>query len=127
MSNLNDIGLIAAITIAGYFVVLTAERWIHARGDALATGLMSGVPISTKHRWLLLFNNWLPNALGVAIFSLVVALVLIAIAREANDRFVEVVAYLCAIGFGFSCAFWLVLGTSWFVYYLSLVREAKSD
>jgi hypothetical protein len=127
MSNLNDIGLIAAITIAGYFVVLTAERWIHARGDALATGLMSGVPISTKHRWLLLFNNWLPNALGVVLFSLIVALVLIAIAREANDRFVEFVAYLCAIGFGFSSVFWLVLGTSWFVYYLSLVREAKSD
>jgi len=47
--------------------------------------------------------------------------------REANDRFFEFVAYLCAIGFGFSCAFWLVLGTSWFVYYLSLLREAKSD
>lgn len=127
MSNLNELGLIAAITIAGYFVVLTAERWIHARGDALATGLMSGVPISTKHRWLLLFNNWLPNALGVVLFSLIVALVLIAIAREANDRFVEFVAYLCAIGFGFLSVFWLVLGTSWFVYYLSLVREAKSD
>jgi len=127
MSNFNDIGLIAAVTIAGYFVALTAERWIHERGDALATGLMRGVPMSTKHRWLLLFNNWLPNALGVAVFSLCVALTLIAIAREASDRLVEVVAYLSAIGFGFACVFWLILGSSWLVWYVSLLREAEAD
>ena len=127
MSNLTAIALIAAISIAGYFVVLTGDRWTHRRGDVLATGLMNGVPMSAKHRWLLLFSNWLPNALGLATFSLVVGLALVAVAREANDSFIQFIAYLSAIGFGMGFAFWLILGTSWFVHYLSVLRETEAD
>ncbi|NNE19213.1 MAG: hypothetical protein HKN10_12135 [Myxococcales bacterium] len=127
MSNLTAIAMIAAITIAGYFVFLGAERWTHERGDALATGLLRGVPMSAKHRWLLLFNNWLPNALGTTTFSLAIALALVAVAREVNDPFIGFVAYLCAIGFGMGFAFWLLLGTSWLVFYVSLLRETKTN
>jgi hypothetical protein len=127
MSDLTVIALIAAIVIAGYFVFLSADKWTHERGDALATGVLRGVPMSSKHRWLLLFQSWLPNALGVTLFSLFVTLALVAIARDADNRLVESLAYLCAMGFGFACAFWLVLGPSWFVYYLSQLRQAEAD
>lgn len=127
MSNLTAIALIAAISIAGYFVVLTGDRWTHRRGDALANGLIDGVPMSTKHRWLVLFNNWLPNAAGLATFSFAVGLTLVAVAREVNDPFIGFIAYLCAIGFGMGFLFWLILGASWFVYYLSLLRQTEAD
>jgi hypothetical protein len=127
MSDLTSIVLIAALFIPGFAVLLFADRWTHERGDALAIGVMQGVPLSTKHRWLLLFNNWLALAFGVTLYSLALAVVFAGVARNLTDSLAKSLAYLCAVGFGFSCAFWLILGTSWFIFYVSVLRESKRN
>lgn len=124
MSTLTTAALIASILIASYAVFFFGDRWIHERGEAVASGVLRGIPIPMKQRWLMLFNTWLPNTMGMIFFTLIMSLVFISIARNINDPFLANVTYMCAVFTSLACAFWLVLGTSWFFYYVSVLRES---
>jgi hypothetical protein len=126
MSNLNAIGLILAILIAGTFVTFYATKWIHIRSDAITTGIVRGISISTKERWMKLFHDWLPMAFGISLFDLILAVGFIEIAENLTDQGVILVAWLSGAAAGFSCVFWLILGISYFVNLVLILREAKN-
>jgi ABC-type Fe3+ transport system permease subunit len=127
MSNLNAIGLIAAILIGSYATFLFADRWIHDRGDVIATGLVRGIPMTTQHRWLVLINNWFTVVFSLIFFAFGVSAIFVGIAQNVGDPFVQKLAYVSALGFGGVCVIWIVLGGSWFVHYRTILRETKRD
>lgn len=127
MSNLNAVGLILSLLIAGTFVTFYATKWIHVRSDAITTGLVQGVQIPRKERWMKLFHDWLPMAFGIAVFELVLAIGFLEIAENLTDEGARLVAWLSAAGAGFACVFWFVLGISYFANCVSILREAGSD
>jgi len=127
MSNLNAIGLILAILIATSFVTAYATRCAHLRSDGISTGMVRGVAISAKARLMILFQEWVPMAVGIAVFDLIIALGLIQIAENLADTDVKALAWLCAVLAGFGCAGWLVQGTLYFTSWLSILRQAEAD
>jgi hypothetical protein len=127
MSNLTAIGLISAVTISSYFTVLRADRQIHERGDAVITGLIRGVHVSIRDRWVILFQHWVPNVAGVMGFSFVLTVAFLAMAQNVNDELVETLAYLCAGLGSFIVIFWLLLGPFYFFYLTSILRQAEAD
>lgn len=124
MSNLNAIGLIFAILIFGGFVVSYTTHVIHMRSDSITTGIVRGVPISIKERWMILFHDWVPAAFGIAVFGVLLALGQLEIAQQVNDEGIKLLAWLCAGLSGFSSAFWLILGISYFTNCVLILREA---
>ena len=127
MSNLNTIGLIAAVLIGSYGVFLFADRWIHNRGDAIATGLVHGVRLTTKHSWLMFINNWLMAVLSLIMFSLLVSFALLGIAQNVGDPFVQTLGYASAFAFSGIALVWIVLGGSWILHYWRILRQAEAD
>jgi len=124
MSNLNAIGLIFAILIFGGFVITYTTHVIHLRSDAITTGIVRGVSISIKERWMILFHDWVPAAFGIAVFGVLLALGQLEIAQQVNDEGIKLLAWLCAGLAGFSSAFWLILGISYFTNCVLILREA---
>ncbi len=123
MSNLNAIGLIFAILIFGGFVISYTTHIIHVRSDAITTGIVRGVSISIKERWMILFHDWVPAAFGIAVFGVLLALGQLEIARQVNDEGIRLLAWLSAGLAGFTSAFWLVLGISYFTNCVLILRE----
>jgi hypothetical protein len=127
MSDLNAIGMILALMLAGTFVTFYATKWIHVRSDAITTGIVRGVPISTKERWMKLFHDWLPMAFGIAIVDLILAVGFLEIAKGFTDEGIRLVAWLSAAAAGFSSVFWFILGVSYFANCVSILRQAEAD
>jgi hypothetical protein len=124
MSNLNAIGLIFAIVIFGGFAVSSTTHVIHFRSDAITTGIVRGVSISIKERWMILFHDWVPAAFGIAVFGVILALGQLDIARQVDDEGIRLLAWLSAGLAGFTSAFWLILGISYFTNCVLILREA---
>lgn len=124
MSNVNAMGLIFAILIFGGFVISYTTHVIHLRSDAITTGIVRGVSISIKERWMVLFHDWVPAAFGIAVFGVIMALGQLEIARQVNDEGIRLLAWLSAGLAGFTSAFWLILGISYFTNCLLILREA---
>ena len=127
MSNLNAIGLILAVMITTTFVTFYATRCAHIRSDGISTGVVRGVRISARARMMILFQEWLSMAVGIAIFDLIVALGLMEIAGNVADPDIKILGWLPALLAGFACTGWLIQGglyvTSWF----SILRRAEAD
>jgi hypothetical protein len=127
MSNLNEIGLILALLIATTFVSFYATKCAHIRSEGVTTGILRGVPISIKERWMILVQEWLPMASGNALFDLIVAVGLMEIAGNVVDVEIKVLAWLSAVLAGFGCISWVVQGSLFFTSWLSRLRQAEAD
>ncbi len=127
MSNLNEIGLILALLIATTFVSFYAAKCTHIRSEGVTTGILRGVPISIKERWMILVQEWLPMASGNALFDLIVAVGLMEIGGNVVDVEIKVLAWLSAVLAGFGCISWVVQGSLFFTSWLSRLRQAEAD
>lgn len=127
MSNLTAIGLILATLIATFLVTFYATRCAHLRSDGISTGVVQGVAISNKARLMILFQEWVPMAFGIAAFELIVALGLLQIAANLDDPQIKVLAWLSAALAGFGCAGWLVQGSLYATNWFSILRQAEAD
>ncbi len=57
MSNLTATALILALTMTTYTIAMWISFRTNERGDEILYGVVKGVPISTKDRWLFLFTR----------------------------------------------------------------------
>ena len=126
MSNLNAIGMILAILIAGAFVMAYTTHIIHLRSDAITTGIARGVSLSIKERWMILFHDWMPAAFGVAVFGLLIAFDQMEIAKNVAEPGIQMLAWLSAALAGFASMSWFILGISYFVNLALMLREAQN-
>lgn len=127
MSDLNVIGMILAILIATTFVSFYGTKCAHNRSDAMITGMVRGVSVTTKDRWLILAQEWLPMASGVAVFDLIVAVGLFEIGGSVVDPGIRLLAWMSAALAGFSSILWFIQGSMFFASWLSVLRHAESD
>jgi hypothetical protein len=127
MSNLNAIGLILATLITTFFVSFYATRCAHLRSDGISTGVVGGVAISNKARLMILFQEWVPMAVGIAVFELIIALCLIQIAGNISDPQIKALAWLSAGLAGLGCLGWLVQGSLYITNWFSILREPTAD
>jgi len=127
MSNLNAIGLLAMIIISGTFVAVYATSKAREVAADIVTGVVHGVPVSMKHRWLSLYNVWMGYVTAVVLLILILGLAAWQIGANVSDANVRLLAYLCAAygGAGFIGAF--IRSVSQFVYHRGLLLEAEGS
>ena len=127
MSGFEAFGVIGAVWVATYFVFVRTDQHIHERGDAIITGTVAGVPMPMKNRWVMLFQHWIPNVAGQIVYCAVTLLVFYGLGRNVEDELARGLAYICAGVSAVAAVFWLILGTFYIFYLVSVIREAELD
>jgi hypothetical protein len=75
---------------------------------------------------MILFHDWMPAAFGVAVFGLLLAFGQMEIAKNVTEPGIQMLAWLSAALAGFASMFWFILGISYFVNLVLILREAKN-
>jgi predicted secreted protein len=114
---------ILAVIITLFFGSVWVSKTINDRQDEILTGVVKGVPVSTKYRWIMLFTNWLPFVVFLVAFLFVMALGLLELARGAEDERIRLLGYACAVLPTSGAAFWSILGVIEFSNMLSALRD----
>jgi hypothetical protein len=126
MSDIIAIQIILASLALMTVAVTWMVRRIHQRCDDIATGLVNGTLMSTRYRWLLLFQDYVANAFGAAVLLFVFTLGFLATAEIATNPIVSKVAYFSAAGAGWSFLGVLIFAASWVLYLASILRQAEA-
>ena len=127
MSNINAIGLILATLVAGVLATVYATTCTQLRSDGISTGVVRGVAISNKARLMILFQEYVPMAFGIAAFDVILALGFVQIAGNVVDPQVKTLAWLSAALSAFGCAGWLIQGGLYVTNWFSILRERQAD
>jgi len=117
--------LIMAIGISNVFLYLFIDKWIHRLADAVITGVVGGVSLSTKHRRLLFMLSWV-SALSVGIGAQTVYTIgYFLLSRNASTetvrRFAELYTFFSFIG----VVSWVSQAPLWFIHLRSALRQAE--
>jgi len=114
---------ILAVTLTGYFSCMWVTKMITGRGNDIVTGIINGVPVSRRERWLMLITDWLSwVALQVSLL-IILGLGILEIARGAGEPRVALIGYMCCIMCGFGAVFWTILGGVLFTNMMRIIRE----
>jgi len=127
MSDLIAIHVVLASLGFMTFVATWLIKMVHQRCDDIATGLVNGTLVSTRYRWLLLFQDYVASAFGAAVLLFIFALGFLATAEMATNPTVTNVAYFCAAGAGWSFVGVLIFAGSWVLHLASVLRKASTD
>jgi len=122
-------GLIAIVFlgVTGSFLFYYIGKLANALGAQIVTGIVDGSPVSTRQRWLMLYNMWVSYEIGGASIGGWLAMAQATIASKVGDEDVKLLAYLSAAFAGVGSLMFLVQGGSMFFNYRSVLREAESD
>ena len=90
-------------------------------------GVIDGLPISAKGRWVMLHTYWVGYVLAAIAAGLLTALVSMGIAAHTTNEHVKAISHVNAVvgavgGFG-----WIANGVLQFFHYRSVVRQADAD
>jgi len=127
MSSQTTLLLILAVIIAVFVATYWASTVINSRGDEISLGVVKGISVSPKARWLMLFTQFLTFYLFLVGFLMIIGFGLWELAQGIEERAVSLVGYMGAYLAASGAVMWLLLGTSWFLYHLSVVRQAEAD
>ncbi len=114
---------ILALTLSMYFGGMWVSKIINDRNDEILSGVVKGIPVSTKYRWLMLFTNWLPYVIFLCAILLVTGTGVLELAREVEEPRVKIVGYMCAVVLVGGAGFWSILGIFVFANMLSALRD----
>jgi hypothetical protein len=127
MSSQITLLLILAVIIAVFFATYWASTVINSRGDEISSGVVKGIPVPKKARWLMLFTQFLTFYLFLVGFLTIISFGLWELAQGLEEPGVSFLGYMGAYLAATGAVMWLLLGTSWFLYHLSVVRQAEAD
>jgi predicted secreted protein len=127
MSNFYAIGLIMALFIAAGFVYVYLDRTLQDRYDAIATGVIRGVPVTVEYRQLLLYTRLLPAIVVVVSMLSFWALGCLLLARNTSGEEVRLFGYLAAFIISWGVVGWIVLGGAVFFHLRSMSLQAEAD
>ena len=127
MPNATALILLGATLPLSYMVVLFGDRWFHDRVDAVITGVVRGVPVSSRHRWLLLTNSLLTHLVALVAYCSLVAFFFAQLGTNVSEPGIKWLAYTAAIVWGVGVAIYLVLGPSFLVHLVSTLRATDAE
>lgn len=111
-----DSGQLALVMVAGIWAALntlvSAYKVINEKRDIIVTGRFNGEDLSLAHRRLMLQNDWIPLKFGIAVVSLLFALVLYSVPYLTNEpsALLRLLASMSALGPFASFAAFSILG-----------------
>lgn len=127
MSSISVMGMTSAIFVATVATVFWLVGKMNDAGLVVQTGVVHGLPIPIKSRWLWLNQVWTMYALMITASGAALALAFFRIAQHTAEadakQVVLVFAFIAITG---SVAN-LLTGASAFLAYASILREAEAD
>lgn len=127
MSNSTAIALIIATFMPLYFLFFYITRMANDVAAEIETGVIRGVPVSTKYRGIMLYSTWAGYATGVVALGIFAAMLNIQIAANVPDDDIKALAYVGALIGGVAAFGWMVNGINELIHYRSILRQAESD
>ena len=125
MSDFTAVGMIMALATANMFVYFQLERRLSDAWAEITTGLIRGIPMSTKARSLRLHGDWL-FALGAGIaFQAIFAVGWLLLARNVSAEEVKLFAYMIGFLALIALSGWTLMSPFWYSYLRSVLRQAK--
>jgi hypothetical protein len=96
MSNINVIGVIGALLIAGFFLMHHILQAFSRKNIEITMGVAQGVPIPLELRWRMIVAFQVPVTGFAGAFNLVIAFSFLAIGDNVDDAHVRLLAQACA-------------------------------
>jgi hypothetical protein len=127
MSDSTAFALIIANFLASFLCFLWASKLAGDTAGVVETGVLHGIPLSAKGRWVLLYSSWVGYVLIAICAALLAALVSVGIAAHTADKYVRVASYVHAVIATVGAFAWMADGVSEFIHYRSVVRQAEAD
>jgi hypothetical protein len=127
MSELAPFALIAVVLTLSAFAIIFSDRWWHNRKEAIATGVSNGVAISGRHRWLMLYNQWVLLGVSITTYAAIMAFLFAQVGEVADTSGLRTAAYLCSGFMGTIAVVYLYGSVTWLVHLRSILREAEAD
>ena len=127
MSSISVMGMTSAIFLAAVATTFWLVGKMNDAGLVVHTGVVQGMPVPVKTRWLWLHQVWTMYALTITAAGAALALAFFRIAQHTAEadakQVVLVFAFIAITG---SVAN-LLTGISAFLAYVSVLREAEAD
>lgn len=127
MSSINVIGMTSAIFLGAVVTIFWRVGKMNDAGLVVQTGVVQGMPIPIKSRWLWLYQVWTMYALVITASAGALALAFFRIAERTSEadakQVVLVFAFIAITGSVGN----LLTGISAFINYVSVLREAEAD
>jgi len=118
-----------ALIVATFFVALPCFMYISKMtndvGAEILAGVIRGNPVSTKSRWLMLYQIYVSYVLAAMTCGAVLSLASLRIADHVDDADIKRLAYVAAMLGALASISWLLNGLSWFLHYRSVLRQAE--
>jgi phosphotransferase system glucose/maltose/N-acetylglucosamine-specific IIC component len=127
MSISTALALIAVIDIPGIAVFFWLTKLADDLGIRIETGVVNGIPLSTKYRELLLYQSWVTYAGGAVIVAALGAFLAVEIAISVSEDTAKTLAYATAVVCAIAALGWVTQGTAELLHYRSVLRETKRD
>jgi hypothetical protein len=127
VSNLAAIALILAILLFAFVAIFYGSHHINGHIDAIYTGVLDGIPMSTKHRYLNLSHMFLQQTGAIIALSAIVAIGFAGIADNVADPAVTRLAYVAAGLAGFGAVSWMFGGVSCYFQCVAAIRRDARD
>lgn len=127
MSNLTATAIPLAIAVPAYVAIIYASNALSGHVDVIASGVANGIPMSTKHRYLKLHYIYVGQLGAVIAICMIFAFGFVRFASHLDDPSLRILPYLVAGLATFGALQWLVMGASYFMYCLRILREERRE
>ncbi len=120
-----DITLVSimAMAAADFAVAMWVSKVTSERYDELLCGVAKGVPMSLTHRWMMTLTNWLPWAVFLVGWLLMMMTGFLELANSSQDAAIRAFGYMAAWLHAAGAAFWFILGAALTLALIRALRE----
>ncbi|MBT8467158.1 MAG: hypothetical protein KJN97_00305 [Deltaproteobacteria bacterium] len=118
---------ILAVDISGFIVAYHCCVVFMNRGDEGLAGVVKGIPISQRTRWLILLIHYMPYGAFCGGWLVIISFGLVGLARGAEDPFVRSVGYMSAVLFATGAAVLITSAPMWLYHVRAETRRARVD
>jgi hypothetical protein len=125
VSNFTAIAVMLAAHLVALRVYYVGDKWIHNRSEIVFHGVSSGMPVSLRHRRLVLTNAFVSTVIVAISMPIAMTFGFVGLARSVSDSFVESFALFFAFVYGVGAVGLLAAGVIWFSYLLSVLRDEE--
>jgi predicted secreted protein len=86
VSNFTAIAVMLAINLVAFAVYYAGDKWIHNRSEIVLHGVSSGIPISLRHRRIVLTGAFVPTVAAAVLMLATTALGLGGVPNSSIGR-----------------------------------------
>lgn len=116
-----------AVLVFGSIVCFWVMNVANERRETIISGVCRDVPLSMKHRRIILSNDWAGFKFFPVGLLLVIGFAFLRVGQSSSDSDVQVISSFCALLNAGGALFVAVLGLSDLFFILSVLREIERD